>query len=246
MPRWRIGGNGGFENIEAQVDPLHQALRTSIRPSEPGVFGSYRKTLKSGVIGAGIAGSSPVWEFRWGQMDPMVIIRSFRVQAVVSTTAFNATAADSSLSLYRVQGFSAMDGTGGTFAAFTKGKAGALATRFPNTQLALDSSTNRVNQGGIVIANTGALSAGTYVKDDDPIAVVQNRIIASAAAETIITPEPAPYMVDPAATPALQPLEIAGNEGLILVADAITATGTWRLSVEVVWDEVDPTIYFRK
>lgn len=240
-----IIGSGLLGGVEAQVDPQHQAIRTSVRPPELGIYGSYRLTLRSGVIAAGIAANSPVWEMRWGQSTVIAIVRKLRIQAVVSTTAFPAGAADSSFSLYRAQGFTALDGTGATVAAFTKAKAQALATRFASSQYAGDTTANRTQAGGIGISNTAAMSAGTKINDDNALAAVINRIIASAAVATIITPEPAPYLIDPSSGPGLSPQELNANEGLVLMADAITGTGTWRLMVEVEWDEVDPARYFR-
>jgi hypothetical protein len=243
MAAWQIVGYGVYDNAIAQVDKTHAALRTSLRPPEAGVFGSYRTAMQSGVIAGSIAANSPVWEMRWGQNSVIAIVRKLRIQAVVSTTAF-AAVADSSFSLFRAQAFSAMDGTGATFAAYTKAKAQASATRMASSQFAGDSSTNRTNQGGIAIANTGAMSAGTKTNDDSAINKVINRVIASAAAESIITPEPAPYLIDPAECAVIPPVELSLNEGLVLQIDAIGITGTWRLGVEVCWDEVDPARYF--
>lgn len=244
--KYQIFGLGNNENVGQQIDRTHAASRVSIRPPEVGVFGSYRIALRTGVVAAGMSGPLPIWEMRWGSSSVVAIVRKLRIQAVVSTTAFNATAADSSFSLFRAQGFSALDGTNGTLAAFTKNKAYAVSTRMSNSQFAGDTSTNRVNQGGIVILNTSAsgLTGGTKTADDQPIAQVLNRIVASAAAETIITPEPAPYLIDPAEGPLANPIELNMNEGLVLTADAITATGTWRAMVDIAWDEVDPKYYY--
>src|SRR5438132_1722096 len=105
----QLTGCGIYESTEAQVDPVHRALRVSLRPPESGqmggVLGSYRKVLRSGVMAAGIAANQPVWECRWGVSNLMCVPRLLRIQAVVSATAFAATAADSSFSLYRAQGF---------------------------------------------------------------------------------------------------------------------------------------------
>lgn len=242
----RINGYGLNDNVQAQVERTHAALRTSIRPPEVGIYGSYRKSLRSGVIAAGLVGPLPVWEMRWGASGVMAIIRSLKIQAVASSTAFAATAADSSFSLYRAQGFSAMDTTNGTAGAFTVGKTGANATRFAASQFAGDANALRSAQGGIVILATSAsgLTGGTKALDTDPIAIVLNQILASAAAMTSITPVPAPYLIDPAKGPGLQPIELAQNEGLVLNCDLITVTGTWRLMVDVEWDEVDPARYF--
>jgi hypothetical protein len=240
----QIYGVGQNAEHAMQVDLAHRAGRMSLRPPDVGVGGSYRRSMRSGVIAAGIAGSSPVWEMRWGSPNLIAIVRSLRIQAVASTTAFNAAAADSSFSLYRAQGFSALDTTGGNVALWTKAKASASATRMASSQFAGDATTLRTGAGGIVISNTAALSAGTKILDDDPIAKVLNRILASAAAETAITPDPVQYMINPAEAHVVAPIELAANEGLVLVADAITADGTWRLAVDVAWDEVDPARYF--
>lgn len=242
----RFFGFGINENAIAQVDKTHAAIRTSIRPPEVGVYGSYRMALKSGVIAAGLTGPLPVWEMRWGQSSVIAIPRRLRIQAVVGATAFNATAADSSFSLYRAQGFTALDTTNGSTAAFTATKTQNAASRMSSSQFAGDASTLRTGQGGIVILNTSAsgLTGGTKTNDTNPMAVILNRIVASAAAETIITPEPAPTLIDPAEGVTGNPIEFTQNEGLVLMCDAITATGTWRLAVDITWDEVDPARYF--
>src|SRR5712691_6607363 len=113
----KILGFGIFENVQAQVDKTYAALRATLRPPETGIYGSYRCSLLSGTIAAGIAASAAVWEMRWGQSSVIAVVRKLRIQAVADTTAFTATAADSSFSLFRAQGFTAMDGTGATFAS---------------------------------------------------------------------------------------------------------------------------------
>lgn len=243
-PGPRLAGWGFYENVLAQVDKSHAALRTTLRPPETGVYGSYRLSLESGVIAAGIAANSPVWEMRWGQSSVIAIIRKLQMQAVVSTTAFASTAADSSFALYRAQGFTTIDATGATLAAFTPAKSQANATRMSSSQFSSDSSSTRTAQGGIGISSTAAMSGGTKTLDANPIHIIVGRILASAAAETIITPEPPPYLIDPSESPVIPPIELSANEGLILVAVAITGTGTWRLKVDVAWDEVDPSRYF--
>lgn len=242
----RIGGYGGYDNVQMQVDKTHAAARVSVRPHEVGIYGTYRKALKSGVVSAGLTGPLACWEMRWGQSGVIALVHSVKIQAVASTTAFNATAADSSFSLYRAQGFSALDGTNGTYGSFAASKTNALSTRYPASQFAADTTALRPAQGGIVILNTSAsgLTGGTKTNDSDPISIVQNRILGAAAAETAITPDPWAYMIDPTLTPMLPPQELTLNEGLVLTIDAVTATGTWRLMVEVVWSEVDPSRYF--
>jgi hypothetical protein len=241
-----IEGYGINDRGAVQVDKSHSAGRISVRPPELGAGGSYRIALQSGVITAGLVGPLPVWEFRWGQSSMIAIARKLKIQAVASTSNFNATAADSSFSLYRAQGFTAMDNSNANAVVFTKAKAQAVSTRLTSSQLAADTSTQRTGQGGIMILNTaaGGLTAGTKTLDDNPIAIVVNRIVGTAAAETIITPEPPPLMIDPNEATTMTPVELSANEGLVLQVDKITATGTWRLMVEFAWDEVDPQRYY--
>lgn len=244
---YNLCGVGIYDRAYQQVDPTHRAARVSLRPPEVGVYGSHRKTLKSGVISAGLSGPLPVWEMRWGQSSVIAVVRKLKIQAIVSTTAMSATAVDSSFSLYRAQGFTTMDGTNGTFASFANAKSNVIATRMAISQLAGDTSTSGTGNGRIVILNTSAsgLTGGTKTLDSDPMAIVLNRIVNTASSEAIITPEsPDSILIDPAEAAVIPPVELNINEGLVLQCDAITGTGTWRIKVEVCWDEVDPARYF--
>lgn len=246
MPNTNLVGAGSNIGVQQQVDPTHKAARTSIRPAEQGLYGTYRKSLKSGVIAAGLTGPLPVWEMRWGTIGSMAIIRSLKIQAVTSTTAFNAIAADSSFSLYRAQGFTAMDTTNGTLGSFAIARAGSMYTQSQSSLFAGDATATRTGSGGIVILNTSAsgLTGGTKTNDTDPIAITLNRIVAAAAAETAITPDPFAYMIDPTKSPGLNAQILQANEGLVLTIDLITATGTWKLAVEVEWEEYEIKSYW--
>jgi hypothetical protein len=240
----RLAGGGLQKSITAQVDRTHAALRTSLRPPEVGLFGSYRVALTSGVIAAGIANGSGLWQFRWGSQEVVAIIRKLRMQAVVSTTAFT-TVADCSFSVYRLSAFANMGvNNGGTSAGFLKAKSNAVSSRFNSSQFAQDATNNKSGTGGILILNTLALTGASGVTDASPLATVLGRVVTNAPAESIITPEPPPYLIDPAECPVIAPVELYQNEGLDLFVDAIAGTGTWRLTVEVCWDEVDPARYF--
>jgi len=238
-----IIGAGRNSNVEAQVDPVHKSYRTALRPNEAGLLGSYTKTLKSGIIAAGLTGPLPVWQMRWGSSDKLLIPRKLRAEIRVSTTAFGASAVDSVLQLSKTKGHSALDGTNGTYGSFAVAKTGARSSRFPDSQFALDTIALRPAQGGIVILNTSAsgLTGGTKTADSDPIAQATVAAIASAAAETqLLAPT---MMIDPVES-TLLPMELDANEGLNLVISAIGATGTWTLVVEFSWDEYLKVDYF--
>lgn len=239
----QVQGSGLNDAAVWQVDSTHKAARVSLRPNEAGLLGSYRKTLKSGIIAAGLTGPLPVWQVRWGSSDRILIPRKLRAEIRVSTTAFGASAVDSALQLYKTKGHSALDGTNGTYGLFTQAKTGAQSSRFPDSQFALDTTALRPNQGGIVILNTSAsgLTGGTKVNDTDPIAQATVAAIASAAAETqLLAPT---TLIDPAES-FLFPMELDANEGLNLQISAIGATGTWTLVVEFAWDEYMKIAYY--
>ena len=57
----QLQGNGG---TVADVDGTnYRALRTTLRPIDYGALGSYRLSLLSGTMAAGLAANAEVWQF---------------------------------------------------------------------------------------------------------------------------------------------------------------------------------------
>jgi hypothetical protein len=119
--------------------------------------------------------------------------------------------------LFAARAFTASD-TGGTAATLT-GNNGKLRTSFATTGV-----------GQIMIANTGANTAGTRTLDSTPLAGATVGVVVAAGSNIsgqfdIFTSGTANY-----------PAVFATNEGFVIQA-TVPATGTWILSVTVEWDE---------
>ncbi len=204
-------GNGG---TVAEVDPNFRALHVTRRPIDVGVLGSYRKALVSGTIAAALGADSIVYAFRYGGAN-LCIPRRILISAgdLVGFTAgfvvFN---------LFPARAFSASD-TGGTAATLTGN----------NSKLRTSMATTGVSD--IQIANTGAMSAGTRTLDADPMDTIAASVVATAGQRILDKSELFSARDDE------WPLVLAQNEGFEIHA-TVPATGTWKLGVTTIWDEV--------
>lgn len=205
----------GENGVVLEVEDNHLALRTHPRPIDVGTLGAYQKAMASGTIGAGLAGASPVYSFRYGG-SKLCIVRKVLISAgdLVGFTAGFAL-----FNMFAARAFSASD-TGGTAATLT-GNNGKLRTSMGTTEVA-----------DIRIANTGALSAGTRTKDDDPMATLSASVITTAGLPLFEKAEL--YR----AHAGEWPLILAQNEGFVIEA-TVPATGTWKLGIDTAWEEVE-------
>jgi hypothetical protein len=231
MSRGQIIGSGIYADLEAQVDPTHRALRTSLRPHEVGVYGSYSMAAQSGVMAAGLAAASPIFEFRWSAPGVWALVKRVGFSAVNDGAAFAATSTSCFFDLIRATAFTVTDATGSNNIVFS-GKTGVRSTRMAPSQIQQTTTSN------IVIANTGILSAGTKTLDGSALSELTGTGLGAGTA--IVAP--GGHLWNPVET-GKQPLELALNEGLVIRA-TVAATGTWRFAVEVDWDEIDPARYF--
>lgn len=225
-----IKGTGIYGDREAQVDPTHRAIRVGIRPKEVGVFGSYSIALQSGVMAAGMAAASPIFEFRWSSSSVVALVTRVAISAVNDGTAFAVTNTTCLFDLIRATAFTATDLTGSANVVLT-GKSNARATRMAPSQIQQSTTTN------IVVSNTGALSAGTKTLDGSAMGEVVGTGL--GAGTNILS---SARLWDPVEA-SKNPLELALNEGIV-IRGTVAATGTWRFAVEMDWDEVDPARYF--
>lgn len=227
----KIFGFGIYENVQAQVDKTHAAMRVSLRPPEKGVFGGYSIALVSGVMAAGLAAAAPVYAFRWSSAAANALIRRVRLTAGTDGTAF--AQGSTIFDLIRATSFTVQDSGGAVISL--AGKSQARSTRFGASQIQIAASAT----GNIAIANTATLTAGTRTLDSNAMAA----LVGSAGAVPANFPLSSNgLLIDPAET-ARDPLELLNSEGFVIRA-TVPATGTWKFAVEVDWDEVDPARYF--
>lgn len=228
----KLFGFGIFENVQTQVDKTHAALRASLRPPEKGVFGSYKLTLVSGIMAAGLAAGSPIFAVRWGSSAANMLLRKLKFTAATDVTAFAQGSAI--FDFIRASKLPAQY-TGGANVTLL-GKDQAKSTRFAASQ---QQPINAVATGNIAIANTATLVAGAPAPtlDSNALAAILTSVGAVPANLNING-----YLIDPTEA-ARDPEEFQNGEGGVIRA-TVPATGTWKFGVEIEWDEIDPARYY--
>lgn len=213
---FKITGNSG---TDAEVDGTgFRAQRAVTFPLDPGSLGTYRVSLLSGTMAAGLAANSEVFQFRWTDATRVCVVERVICDGLAgSATAF--TAGFAKLDLLAARSWSA-DGSGGTAATIT-GNNGKLRTSHGTTLL-----------GAARIASTGALTAGTKTLDSQGLGQVSFSIGTAASA---IYVQPNTYLIGEDIG-VQHPLVLAQNEGFVIRA-TVPATGTWQVGFTVHWTE---------
>jgi hypothetical protein len=214
--------SGANSTVLQTIDPTFLAARYSERPPE--ILGAYQIGLTSGALTVAAAGST-VYSFRWAPATSTNLCMLRRVEIGFSTiTAF--TAAQSlQYSMQLARQWTAND-TGGTTALFTQTNTGKFRTTMPTSAFA--------GGGQIMIANTGANTAGTRTLDTQAMAFTQGS--STALATTMLN------------NPLYQhqtgdyPIILAANEGFIINnVQVMGAAGVINLTVNVEWFELAAT-----
>lgn len=216
----QVQGNGG---VIAEVDGLtYRALRVTLRPVDYGALGSYRLSMISGTMAAGLAAASDVYQARWTNASNLALIWGVLIDGMGgSSTAFSAGFA--AFRLFFSRSWTA-DGSGGTSATLT-GNNAKLRTAMATTLMA-----------AIRISSTAALTAGTKTNDSQPIG--QQTFAIGTVASTNYLGQTCLYgsaALEDGGNPA--PLVLAQNEGITVQA-TVPATGTWQFGVTTAWSEV--------
>lgn len=214
--------SGANSTVLQTVDPTMLAARTSERPPE--CLGAYSMGLTSGALTVVAAGGT-VYSFRWAPAVTTNLCMIRRVEIGFSTiTAFTA-AQTLQYSMQIARQWTASD-TGGTAALFTQTNTGKMRTTMPTSAFA--------GGGQIMIANTGANTAGTRTLDTQAIAFTQGS--STALATTMLN------------NPIYQhqtgdyPMILAANEGFIINnVQVMGAAGVINLTVNVEWMELAAT-----
>jgi hypothetical protein len=210
--------------VVAKVETQHQAFRVTVRPQEIGNRGAYHAAFYTGVLPAALGANSEIFQFRFVSAGGLVcLMRSIRVSASVSTTAFAAgvpiAIEGRTARTWTVQGTL---GTGITFGSNDAKK----RTDHQSTILAA---------GDVRIATTAALGVGTKTLDGTPFSTVTGQV--GTGVLTII-PQTDLWNRDSADE---YPLLFETQEGFVIRVVEVPATGTWKASVQIEWAEVDPT-----
>lgn len=212
----QVQGNGG---VVADVGgSTFRGLKVQQMPLDYGSLGSYRKSLISGTMAAGLAANSEVFQFRWTDATRLCAVRRVILDGMGgSATAF--TAGFAKFDLVPARSFTAT-GTGGTVGTLT-GNNGKMRTSMGTMLL-----------GDIRIASTAALGAGTKTLDTDAVGQYTFTIGVATSVQYVTSVALLGEDVGPE-----HPLILAQNEGFAIRA-TVPATGTWQFGVTVAWAEV--------
>lgn len=211
----QIQGNGG---AIAEVDgTTWRAIRTNRRPMDYGALGSYAVTGRTGVMAAGLAANSEIFQLRWTDTTRLCAITSVHCSGGGGVVAFAAGVTILELLVARAW---TVAGTLGTSITLTTN----------NQKLRSSMGTSLVND--MRVASTAALGAGTKTLDSQPIGSIVSSVTA-VAGEPLW---PAAHLYEQAENDN-HPIILAANEGIVVRA-TVPATGTWTTAIDVTWVEL--------
>jgi len=209
--------SGSGVDIAAVGAVTSSPMHVTIKATPYGALGHYAYGQVTGLMAAGLAAASDIFQFRWTDTSNLCVINEVALTGMYQTTAFTAGAGLFQLTLARA--FTA-SGTGGTAATLT-GDNQALRTSMGSSLV-----------GDLRIATTAALGAGTKTYDAQPIGVYAKFIL--AAGNTQVFEEVTLFSRDPGTE---HPIVLAQNEGFGIRA-TVPATGVWTVGIRVKWAEV--------
>jgi len=222
MPIQVIGYNN---SAVAEVDgTVYRSLRTTSRPPDYGLLGSYRVALASGTMAAGQGTAFDLFQARWIDATRIALIWGASVDGLSgSATVF--TAGFGNVSAFVARNWTD-DGTGGATVNFTG----------DNQQMR---STMRTSLMGTVrMSTTTALGIGTRTLDSQAIGQitfsvgVTGNVMYVPMGTTLIE-----NLQGVGSGSAQQPLVLSQNEGLV-IQGTIPATGTWQVGLSMAWSEL--------
>jgi len=209
----------GFSGVVGDIAGTgFRAMKVQQMPVEYGTLGSYRLSMLSGTMAAGLAGNAEIFQFRWTDATRLCLVQRGVLDGVSgSATAF--TAGFGKIDLLIARSFTA-SGSGGTAATIT-GNNGKMRTAMGTTLL-----------GEARCASTAALGAGTKTLDSQAIGQIS---LSFGTAVSVQYVNQTPLLGEDIGT--THPLVLAQNEGFAIRA-TVPATGTWQFGVTVIWTEV--------
>ena len=204
------------------------SLRRYVRaiPFNYTTYGQYQLGVTTGIIPATPLSSAEVFQFRWNPADTSLLacIREVEISAAVTTTMF-AAGVPVSIFMTKATAWTAV-GTGG--AGITPAALHKMKTTMASTGLV-------ANDARVMTTDATGLGAGTKTLEGNHIAhVVAGGPITGSLDGTFVKPGTKLFKADVANGD--HPLVLASQEGFVIRAIA-PATGTWRMSINVKWDE---------
>ena len=215
---------GNSVGTAAEIEANSRALRIVNRPDDIRDNGSYRRAMVSGTMAANLAANSGV--FGVNNNSPVVAmkIRRLTISAGNSGTAFAAGVCTFALFIRR--------------ASLSAGTASLATESFHNAKLKTSMSSSKYNLvrasasatifSFMTISSTGSAGSLGTSADADPIAAITASVIGNAGEQMVKA-----ALIE---RPAESPLILTEYETLLVVA-TVPATGTWKLSAQIDWEE---------
>jgi hypothetical protein len=214
----------GFSGNVPEVSSGFSTLRTVEYPIHPGALGAFSVASVSGIMAAGLAAQSEIFQFRNSSAN-LVVLRSIWMGATTDTVGF---AAGTPMFFAKAARAWSVQGTAGMSLIVNANNDNKKRTSFGASSIA---------SGDIRMSLTSALGAGTKTFDLNPFAAAVGQSHITSAGST-----GAPALLVPQAlwtrdTTDEYPFVFANNEGFAILA-SVTATGTWKFSARVEWAEL--------
>jgi hypothetical protein len=215
----------GFSGNVPEVSSGFSTLRTVEYPIHPGALGAFSVASASGVMIAGQAANSEIFQFRNAGTNLMVL-RSIWLGASTASTGF---AAGTPVFFAKVaRSWTTTGGASGMAFLVHQNNDNKKRTSFGASSIAT---------GDIRMSVSSGLLAGTKTFDLNPFAaaVGQSHVTSagSMGAPALLVPQ-ALWTRD---TTDEYPFVFAQNEGFSILA-SVPATGSWQFSIRVEWAEL--------
>jgi hypothetical protein len=218
----QIQGNGG--TVAEVQGTTFRSVTVSPKPLEYTTFGHYSWGALSGVVPAALAANSEILQFQWTDASRVCVINKITMSAAVTTTFF-AAGVPLQFALLKATAWTAV-GTGGTRPAV----AAQLKKR-----TSMGSSLLAANNIGVI--TTAALGAGTKTLETTPmVSWLAAGPITASLYGPIISAQTVLFKSETG--DGGHPLALVQNEGFVVTAVAVPATGTWQCAFTVEWAEV--------
>jgi hypothetical protein len=215
----------GFSGNVPEVSSGFSTLRTVEYPIHPGALGAFSVASVSGIMIAGQAANSEIFQFRNAGTN-LVVLRSIWMGATTDTVPF--TTGTPMFFAKVARSWTTTGGASGMAFLVHQNNDNKKRTSFGASSIAT---------GDIRMSVTSGLLAGTKTFDLNPFSAVvgQSHItsVNSMGAPALLVPQ-ALWTRD---TTDEYPFVFAQNEGFSVLA-SVTAVGTWKFSIRAEWAEL--------
>jgi hypothetical protein len=215
---------GGSSGVVADTESAFKSVRVTSYPKDPGALGVYSIGSQSGLMAAGLAANSEIFQWRWEHATNLCVPRTVFFSAACTSPQFAAGQINYEMRVARSWTANGANG----IAINPTGNDGKKRTSFGNTLLS--------GLTGVRLSTTSTLGVGTKTLDTVALSAIvgqSHTTTVGSSGGVIVTPQTTLWRRD---TADEYPLVFAQNEGFVIRA-AVPGTGVWAFSIGVEWAE---------